>query len=86
MSLFFGEHHVGMLDPNCPKHIATKEVPNLNFNYEVLKSILPKERLFPMETIMFECPNPTNIFCIMKVIHRHALWAWMHAKNLCLID
>jgi hypothetical protein len=22
----------------------------------------------------------------MKVIHRHALWAWMHAQNLCLID
>ena len=58
MPLFLIKHLVIALYPNSPESIAMEEVPNLHFLGELLRFPLPKDGLFPVETIGIACPDP----------------------------
>lgn len=55
------ENFVVTFEPNGTKGDATKKVPNFDLVAKFLLDSFPKQRLFPMETIMVASPYPTKL-------------------------
>ena len=58
VSLFMIEHLVIVLNPNNPKRITTKKVPNFDLLDEFLRGPFPKQGLFPVKTIIIVSSYP----------------------------